>query len=93
MPVEVRCEPATNGWHCRVVVGADASATTHEVSVGRKTLQRLRPGTDDPAPLVRDAFAFLLVREPRESILRAFDLEEIGRYFPRWEDALAVQGR
>lgn len=36
--------------------------------------------------LVRAAFAFLLEHEPAGSILRSFDLEVIGRYFPGWED-------
>jgi hypothetical protein len=34
---------------------------------------------------VRASFAFLLDHEPKESILRAFDLPIIGRYFPRYE--------
>ena len=48
-------------------------------------LQRLAPGTTDPTDLVRRSFAFLLEREPKESILGAFDLTVIGRYFPDWE--------
>ena len=34
---------------------------------------------------VEESFAFLLEREPRESILRRFDLPVIGRYFPEYE--------
>ena len=43
------------------------------------------PARSDPDALVRAAFDFLLTREPRESILRRFDLPVIGRYFPGWE--------
>ena len=39
----------------------------------------------DPADLVRRSFAFLLEREPKESILRTFELSVIGRYFPEYE--------
>jgi hypothetical protein len=33
---------------------------------------------------VRRSFEFLLAREPKESILRSFDLPVIGRYFPEF---------
>jgi hypothetical protein len=84
-PLSVRCQPDAAGWTCAVIVGDDAGATTHEVAVSAAELERLHPGARDPEALVRAAFAFLLARERRESILRRFDLTEIGRYFPEWE--------
>jgi hypothetical protein len=84
-PVAVSCHEAEDGWTCRVTVGDDAGATTHDVTVSRELLGQLRPGDATPDRLVADAFAFLLAREPRESILRSFDLPVIGRYFPGWE--------
>jgi hypothetical protein len=33
---------------------------------------------------VEASFEFMLEREPRESILREFDLPLIGRYFPEY---------
>ncbi len=39
--------------------------------------------------LVYETFAFLLEREPRSSILRAFDLTEVSRYFPEFEAEMA----
>jgi hypothetical protein len=38
---------------------------------------------------VRDCFAFLLEREPTESILSSFDVGVIGRYFPEFERVIA----
>ena len=73
------------GWTCDVTVGTDAAATGHRVTVSQDLLASLRPGTTDPTDLVRDSFAFLLAREPRESILSRFDLPVIERYFPGWE--------
>ena len=61
------------------------SATRHEVTVASADLERLDPGAADPTGLVRRSFEFLLEREPKESILRTFDLTVIGRYFPDWE--------
>jgi hypothetical protein len=83
--VSVACREAGDGWSCRVQVGDDPAATTHDVTVSREVLARLRPDASAPDELVADSFAFLLAREPRESILRAFELPVIGRYFPEWE--------
>jgi hypothetical protein len=86
--VTVGCRPKGDGWECDVAVGVDPGATQHRVAVAAALLEALRPGTRDPEPLVRDSFGFLLAREPRESILRTFDLPVIGRYFPEWESEM-----
>lgn len=88
IPIRVDCRRADAGWSCSVTVGADAGATTHEVEVTSEVLGRLAPGDLEPTRLVRASFEFLLEREPRESILRSFDLPVIGRYFPEWETEL-----
>ncbi len=62
-----------------------ASRTEHRVTVSVGDLAHLAPGATDPIDLVRRSFAFLLAREPKESILRTFDLPVIGRYFPEYE--------
>ena len=85
----VSCQPSEAGWICAVTVGDDPAATHHEVELAAAELEPLRPGEDDPEALVRTAFEFLLAREPRESILRRFELPVIGRYFPDWEAAVA----
>jgi hypothetical protein len=82
--IDVRCEPAGNGWLCAVTVGDGGSSTEHRVRVTPADLADLAPGTSDPADLVRVSFAFLLERESKESILRSFDLPLIGRYFPEY---------
>ena len=83
--VEVRCEPAGDGWTCRVRVAGDGPTTDHEVGVAAADLARLAPGAADPGDLVRRSFAFLLAREPNTSILRRFDLTVIATYFPEYE--------
>jgi hypothetical protein len=81
--IDVSCEPrAEGGWTCRVRVDG---ATEHAVGVAPADLARLAPDSPTPDDLVRRSFDFLLTREPRESILRSFDLPEIGRYFPDYE--------
>jgi hypothetical protein len=85
--VAVRCDGnRDNGWTCSVGLrehGLDVS--THRVHVGPDDLARLAPGASDPAGLVKASFEFLLERESPRSILRSFDILEIGRYFPEYE--------
>jgi hypothetical protein len=82
----VSCSPAHAGWVCEVRVGSDPGSTGHHVRVAGETLERFGLVTDaDPDGLVRASFAYLLEREPREQILRSFELSEIARYFPEWE--------
>jgi hypothetical protein len=86
--IEVACDPVAAGWSCVVDVSEDSSATRHDVSVASADLERIEPGATDPTDLVRRSFEFLLEREAKESILRAFDLTVIGSYFPEWEQRL-----
>ena len=83
--VDLVSRPTADGFSCDVVVGTDAEATRHTVTVSQADLARLAPGHYDPAELVLASFEFLLEREPRESILRSFELPVIERYFPGYE--------
>lgn len=83
--IDVRCEPVPGGWACRVTLTGRGSPTTHRVSVSDADLARLAPAAIDPDDLVHRSFAFLLAREPKESILGRFDLAVIARYFPEYE--------
>ena len=85
-PVDVTCRLIPEGFVCDVVVGSDPGATRHEVTVSRADLADLAPGHYDPEELVRASFDFLLQREPREAILRRFELPVIERYFPGYAD-------
>jgi hypothetical protein len=82
--IEVTAPVVGDGWDCMVTV-RDGSETQHRVRVSRADLARLAPGASDPVDLVEASFAFLLEREPKESILREFDLTVIGTYFPDYE--------
>ena len=70
-----------------VVVAEGSSTTTHRVTVSSEDLQGLP--TDVPtAELVDASFRFLLDREPKESILRDFELGVISRYFPEYREKI-----
>jgi hypothetical protein len=72
----------------RVRVSDDGSETSHLVTVKPEDYLRLTGGQVDPAELVRRSFEFLLENEPKESILRQFDLGAIPKYFPDYEIAI-----
>jgi hypothetical protein len=84
MPVEVRCVPDGKGHRCAVSVSDTTGTTHHVVRVSRKDFDRWRRGRS-AEELVRDSFGFLLEREPKESILKEFDLSVIQRYFPDYD--------
>lgn len=75
-------------FRVRVVEGG--SHTTHRVTA--RADQRRRFGGDAaPERLIEESFRFLLEREPKESILQAFELSVIERYFPEYPDE--IRGR
>lgn len=61
----------------------DGSRTEHVVTVTKADLERYAPGAT-PERLLEASFEFLLEREPKESILRRFELPVIARYFPEY---------
>jgi hypothetical protein len=81
----VTCTPVGDGWSCRVSVDDGGSRTEHDVALSDDDLRRFGGGTNDPQRLVEASFGFLLEREPKEAILRSFELPVINRYFPEYE--------
>lgn len=69
----------------RVRVKEGSSETSHEVTLARKDFDRLARRGEKPEQFVGRCFDFLLEREPKESILRRFDVSVISRYFPEFE--------
>ena len=62
-----------------------ARARLHRVTVPASYYEKLTGRCVAVEELVRLSFEFLLEREPKESILRTFELPVIGRYFPEFE--------
>jgi hypothetical protein len=66
-----------------VTVQDGRGATSHDVTVWPSDVERYAPGAL-PEALLRASFEFLLQREPKEAILRRFELPVIERYFPEY---------
>lgn len=84
MPVEVNCNRDGSGYRCQVTVTESSSSSRHTVRVSAADMSRWARGRS-AEELVRGSFDFLLQREPKESILREFDLAVIKRYFPEFD--------
>jgi hypothetical protein len=65
----------------------DGTSTLHQVTVWPSDIQRYAPDAT-PEELLEASFAFLLEREPKESILARFELPVIERYFPDYPSAV-----
>ena len=66
-----------------VTVDEDGTRTEHAVTASPADVARYAPGVAAER-LLEASFEFLLEREPKESILRRFDLPAIERYFPEY---------
>lgn len=72
----------------RVHIAAHGTVSVHEVRLRTADFDALSGGTMSEEQLLRASFEFLLEREPKESILREFDIMTIARYFPEYPDAM-----
>jgi hypothetical protein len=79
---------APDGWGFLVRLTEDGSLTEHRVTLARRDYERLTRGAVTPEVLVEKTFEFLLAREPKESILRQFELTVVTGYFPEFETEL-----
>jgi len=80
--------PRGDGWECTVVVSDPGGVTSHTVDVAPRDLARWGRTEEPVAQLVRRAFEFLLARESSSQILRRFDLSDIQRYFPEFDEEI-----
>ena len=81
--ITVECAPTSQGWDCDVEISEGDRSSRHNVRVSREDLERWgQPGEHDPDSLVERTFEFLLRHEGPEQILKSFELEVVGRYFP-----------
>jgi hypothetical protein len=83
--IQVRLTAERDPFIFDVVVSEGKAETRHHVTMSREMCERLTAGKHTPERCLEAAFLFLLDREPKESILRRFDVTEISRYFPEFE--------
>lgn len=74
-----------------ITVREDGSETRHIVTVEPAYARQIAGGKTPSEELVKRSFEFLLEHEPKESILRKFDLKDISRYFPEYESDIRAR--
>jgi hypothetical protein len=72
----------------QVTIRDATGASAHAVTLSRPDYERLTAGRQTPEQCIDAAFRFLLDREPKEAILRRFNIGVIATYFPEFEQAL-----
>ena len=91
--IDVRTVPEGEDWAFQVTVSEGGGQTSHRVTMGRNAYQQLTGEVCSPEELVRRSFEFLLEREPKESILREFEITVISRCFPDYEREISKRIR
>ena len=87
MPINIHVKPSGPG-RFRVSITEGAGLSTHTVSLSPDYYEKLTGKQVSEEVLIERSFQFLLENEPRESILREFDLPLIGHYFPEYENEI-----
>lgn len=67
-----------------VEIQENESKTSHKVKVSKDFYQNLTKGKISTEELVKISFQFLLAKEPKESILKTFNLNQIQNYFSNY---------
>jgi hypothetical protein len=76
---------ATESFRVRVRVVDGGGSSEFQVTLFKTDRERLAAGYPSAEAFIRACFAFLLEREPKESILRSFDVSQISTYSPEFE--------
>jgi hypothetical protein len=87
--IQVESTERDDSYEFQVTVREGGSQTQHRVTLEKSDYRQLVGEETSPEALVEESFRFLLEREPKESILRSFDLLVIGRYFPEYQRKIA----
>lgn len=72
-------------FHVRVDTG---QVTNHRVTLPDHYFEKLASNAESKEALIERSFRFLLERENNSSILPAFELSVIQRYFPEYESTI-----
>jgi hypothetical protein len=86
-PISVNPHPGAK-FTFDVIVRDEREESRHQVTIGADEARRWAELGAEPPQGVEAVMRFLIDREPKESILSAFDTKVVRRYFPDFDDAL-----
>lgn len=87
MEIDVEQSPENPDQYAVVIRHDDTIRSQHLVTLTSAELARYGHNSE-PVPLLKGAFAFLLDREPPESILERFTVSDIEKYFPEFSSKI-----
>jgi len=76
------------GWTFLVELGHGEGLMEYWIEVDKDYWTRLTNRRIEPADLVEATFKFLLEKEPKELILKKFNLADISGHFPNYENEM-----
>ena len=82
--IKVSKSEIETGWIFEVNV-SNGNSTKHCGNLTREYYEHLQLSHTTPTKLMEGSFRFMLEREPKEMILKTFDLKIISHYFPEYE--------
>ena len=86
--IEVKQTGGPDPLTFEINITEDGSESRHQVTASQADMHRLASGAIPSERVIEAAFQFLLDREPKDAILRQFDITVISRYFPDFETRL-----
>jgi len=88
MPIDVeKIKEDDKSFLFEVVLSENDNIPPHEVTLDKEYLSKL--SGDEPEVFVERSFRFLLDREPKEAIIRRFNLMDIARYYLEYEEEIS----
>ena len=72
-------------WRFNIIIEDEKGKTQHSVSMSKDFYKSLDLDIE-PWKIINETFRFLLVKEPKESILKEFDITIVSYYFPEFKE-------
>lgn len=87
MEIDIKTRASNMGWHFTVTVSDEKGPAFYTVTMDKDFVTRIGAQLD-PETVIEKSFEFLLEKEPKESILKEFDITTISHYYPDFIPAL-----
>lgn len=79
-------------WEFMVLLGHESKDVGFLVKIDKEYCEELTSGRHGPEHLIRKSFKFLLKKQSKYSILRSFNLREVQKRFPEYEEEMRKSG-
>ena len=82
----------TAEWEYAVLLGHESDDIGFLVKIDRQHWEELTQARVSPESLIKKSFRFLLKKQSKYSIPQSFNLRDIQRRFPEYEEQVMKQG-